>query len=614
MSSAEIAWRIQQKKLQRKEEKQFANANVSVCENVFNPKLESLQFNAAKLHVNLNNKQFGTNESISLLGFNYEDFKDKWHAGFQTNNEWLREFSYKLEYKQRDEIGDARTNWELNRHFQFAILAKNYHATGEKSYLEELERLFNSWDEQNPFLTGISWTSVMELAIRVINWMYTLAFLEQAEAPELKRKIATGIINMVDYVEQHRSRYSSANNHLLVEACAMALAGITFNYEPWHNTAVQVLTEELPRQNYQDGVNKELSLHYQVFGMEAYALVMHTLQTNGIEIPETWAPLLEKQAEYVSDCCGRYGETVVFGDDDEGKIIDLVGIGANRYKYTLQLMSCLLNERYDSMESLDETICWLFNEKAIAAAKAKPLYNSTKSVCYKEGGNTILKSKDGRILIGIDHAALGFGSIAAHGHADALSFQMYIDGKPVFVDPGTYIYHCNKPTRDELRKTCNHNTVCINGKDQSEMLGAFLWGKKANCKLLNFEQHEDSSVILIAEHDGYQPAIHRRTFEFDGEKTLTIKDEIYNDDNAKGAVDFVLAPNVKCSANNQGATIAFNGGELSLTFEDNSQSTPKRTTTHYSKTYGEIEETTVLTIDGITSKAPLTTIIRMESI
>ena len=117
----------------------------------------------------------------------------------------------------------------------------------------------------------------------------------------------------------------------------------------------------------------------------------------------------------------------------------------------------------------NENLNWLFSTEDCNIALSKSLYQVPLDACYKCGGNTILRSRDHRILIGIDHAALGFGTIAAHGHADALSFQMYVNGLPVFIDPGTYIYHCDIESRNAYRKTENHNTVCINGRDQSEM-------------------------------------------------------------------------------------------------------------------------------------------------
>ena len=35
----------------------------------------------------------------------------------------------------------------------------------------------------------------------------------------------------------------------------------------------------------------------------------------------------------------------------------------------------------------------------------------------------------------------GFGSLAAHAHADALSVELRHDGVEVLCDPGTYSYH-----------------------------------------------------------------------------------------------------------------------------------------------------------------------------
>ena len=203
---------------------------------------------------------------------------------------------------------------------------------------------------------------------------------------------------------------------------------------------------------------------------------------------------------YLADCQGQYGETVVFGDDDEGKILDLCGGEWNHYQYVLKLMKELLPEIVE--------------------------YHSTGSVCYREGGVTLLKSRDGRALIGIDHGALGFGSIAAHGHADALSFQMYMEGEPVFADPGTYIYHTDLESRNAYRRTENHNTITIDNKDQSQMLGAFLWGKRAECTLLGDNVGSGDSLYVEAMHDGYAPVIHKRRFDFNGADELLITDTL----------------------------------------------------------------------------------------
>ncbi|MBQ6815010.1 MAG: alginate lyase family protein [Lachnospiraceae bacterium] len=539
MSFPEILWRISQKKLQRREEKTFKYCKMAVTDRVFNDKLANLQIDASRMHLNLKNGIYEEKESIPLLGgYDYDSYKKKWNAGFQTENQWPEVFSYSLQYKQRDDIGDARTNWELNRHFQFALLAKNYAATGKKEYIDELENLFTDWNKSNPFLWGISWTSVMEVAIRCSNWCYAYCFLEKSKvSEELLEQLRVGILNMTDYIEKHYSRYSSANNHLIVEAFSIGQAGILFKCKKWIELAVEILTRELTLQNYSDGINKELSLHYQSFYMEAMGLMMRLMIKNEIDVPSIWYEMLDKMSCYVANCMGEYGEVVVFGDDDEGKILDLQG-GYNHYQYVLGLYSFLLDKQYINLKQINcENLEWLFGPTEKTEAVNKQLYKAPKVASYKEGGNTIIRSDDGRVLIGIDHAELGFGSIAAHGHADALSFQMFVDGQAVFVDPGTYIYHCDIESRNAYRKTQNHNTVCVNGQDQSEMLGAFLWGKRAKCKLLSLEE-EDGKVVIEAEHDGYKPICVKRRFEFNKHNYLLIKDVC----NSKSVAKFLINP------------------------------------------------------------------------
>lgn len=592
MSLPEIMWRIQQKQLEGQERKRFNNAQIGVCDEVFSSKYGGLVFDLSAFGLNLENEDYSLNEEIDLLGFDYAKYKGRWLAGFQTENDWPLEFSYELEYKQRDEIGDARTNWELNRHFQLLLLAKNYYATRDKKYLKDFEDQFESWNQLNPFLTGINWTSTMEFAIRAINWMFILAFLRDDVPGKLKDQIATGTINMVDYVEKHRSRYSSANNHLLVEAAAIGIAGFAFNYTPWKETAMSILSEELYKQNYSDGINKELSLHYQVFGMEAYALMAYFLVNNGESIPDSWTLMLKRQCEYVSNCRGKHGEVVVFGDDDEGKILDLVGKGSNRYAFVLQFFGCLLDERFDPMEQIEETIKWLFSKEIIEESKKKPLYDNSHSVCYPEGGNSILKSRDGKILIGFDHAALGFGNIAAHGHADALSFQLFFEGEPVLIDPGTYIYHCNLPMRNQLRKTCNHNTVTINGKDQSQMLGAFLWGKKADCIYEGYEEDDDKKIVLTANHNGYAPIAHRRKIQYDNNNKLVLQDSIVSCSvGDEIEITFILNPSWELSVEGSFAVASTKNAAVHFEAKSDNPFVLAVETTLHSPSYGVIEAT-----------------------
>lgn len=533
MNMGEICWRFQQKNLQKQERRKYYKENLPVYEFELPDELKNLNAQVDRISINWNNEKFTVFKEQNLFGvYSYNKYKRAWDAGFQTENVWpTDQCSYDISISQREDIGDIRTNWELNRHYQFAGMAKSFYVTGDFSILEELQELFYDWNNKNHFLCGVEWTSAMEIAIRVNSWIYTCCFLNKAfekynlENNKILKDISRGIIVMADYIVKHRAKYSSANNHLIVEMYAVGMSGIFFDYKHWEKLAFNILTEELPRQNYADGVNKEMSLHYQSFVMEAYGLLMLEMKHNHIKIPQIWEEYLLNMSEFMCDCCGEYGETVVFGDNDEGKILDLSGEHFDHYRYVLDLMGNVLPKRYSKMENIHENLCWILSDDFQNNVLQKNCYYSPEVKCYKEGGYTLWRSKNNKVLIGIDHADLGFGSLAAHGHADALSFQMFIEGVPVFVDPGTYNYHVPKKTRDEFRATKNHNTVCVNDQNQAEILGPFLWGKRYKINNVEFDNECEKKCIMTAELQN-SSYVHRRKFVYNKANQLIIEDVV----------------------------------------------------------------------------------------
>jgi hypothetical protein len=130
----------------------------------------------------------------------------------------------------------------------------------------------------------------------------------------------------------------------------------------------------------------------------------------------------------------------------------------------------------------------------------------------------------------VDAGPLGYLSIAAHGHADCLSLLLSVAGKELLVDPGTYCYHTQREWRDYFRGTAAHNTVRIDGMDQSQIAGAFLWADKAKSEVEELRS-APTSDSLRAKHFGYSrladPVTHVREVLFDKTaRTIDIVDEI----------------------------------------------------------------------------------------
>lgn len=510
MDMPEIVYRVAQWQLQLSERKLFSRKHSVYEVNLFG---ENGSADLAVLGINFENPTFTFGSDIELLGpYDYKDYRTRWLASFQGEGDWPVRFAHDYSFSDDDVPGDIRTNWELSRHRQFAVLAKSFYVTRNSCYLEELSELFDSWNEINPFMWGPEWASSMEAAIRLINWLVAAAFLQAAEdnlTCDLCARLTRGARVMAAQVRRHYSRFSSANNHTIVEAVGVGIAAVVFKEDSWLKESLSVLSNEIPKQTHADGVNREQALHYQLFVMEAICLLVHVLRASGRMVPDEWLSHLRGMARYVRECSVGSGRYMEFGDDDEGIIL---GLSQDKPEYADYVLSLVTMEMRDSERWVDdvgncETVLWLYSAFAIRRAQNFRLVDIRPFAHFREGGVTIMRNE--RTVLAVDHGPLGFAPLAAHGHADALSVQLFVDGEPILIDPGTYVYNGNREMRNFFRSTAAHNTVCVDEGGQSEILGSFLWGRKARCSLLNIV--EDSRRFCVeAVCDGYAPLKHIR--------------------------------------------------------------------------------------------------------
>lgn len=421
-----------------------------------------------------------------------------WHTAFNGQKKWPLIYSPSIDFRHSVDLNDIRFNWELNRHHFLTTLAAAFFISKDYKYLSSLKEYFYNWVENNPFMYGVNWISSMEAAIRALSWMCCLAAVEDGS---LKADLETGIKNQIHYVFNNYSRYSSANNHIIVESAAVGMAGILFDNESWLKSGIENINKEIEKQVSGDGVNREQSIHYQAFAMEAVSLFLLLLKKNNMEYPHGIDKRLEGMNDFLSCILNINGEPPDIGDNDQGRIINIKGQDkeSDYYKYVLYLGSLMCGK------------------------KGRPNGLTT----FKEGGYSIFRygNTDKENLLIFDHGFLGYKSLCAHGHADALSITLCVDGEYFLIDPGTYIYNIERHWRDYFRKTVNHNTVEINGKDQSEIKGTFLWGRKAKTVLLGTDSSQ-GSLWALAEHYGYSPVVHQRKVEFFQPDVYIIEDTV----------------------------------------------------------------------------------------
>jgi uncharacterized heparinase superfamily protein len=134
----------------------------------------------------------------------------------------------------------------------------------------------------------------------------------------------------------------------------------------------------------------------------------------------------------------------------------------------------------------------------------------------------------GQEVVLFDAGEIGFDEQPGHAHADTLSYEMSCGRSRVVVDAGVFDYEPSA-ARAYARGTRGHNTVEIDGLDQSEMWGVFRVGRRAHVLGVRRENHGGRATIE-ASHDGYAHLagrpVHRRRLEHLGGDVWRVEDVV----------------------------------------------------------------------------------------
>jgi len=414
-----------------------------------------------------------------------------------------------------------------------------------------------SWIADNPPSIGIHWTSPLAMGIRLINWCWTLFVLRTSDV--LTRPgfatIMESVHDQAEHILRYRSRYSSANNHLIGEAAGLAMVGMCFPFlrgsGEWKRVGLKILREELAKQILPDGGSAEQANHYLLEVLEYNLLVWRLADLCGEAVPPVWPERLSASADFLVAMLDAQGRVKPIGDSDDGRGLQLDDDPNASQARSLLVSAALLLSRPELKAvagDWDETNHWLFGEEGRQAYQALPVSTPPPptSRLFPQSGYAVCAAGDTTAVL--DFGPLGYLTTAAHGHADALSLLITLDGRPVLVDPGTYAYGDGGDWRRYFRSTLAHNTIAIDGLDQSQMWGTFLWGRKAQARLLSWQSNGDTDY-LCAEHDGYarRGVHHRRHLLFQKPDLIVVKDEILGGSRHQLAQTWHFAPGASAS-------------------------------------------------------------------
>ena len=495
--------------------------------------------------------------TFNFLGTGLKNWGDpiNWHNDIKTNHKWSKKFY--TDYKQKELIPsdgvDIKIPWELSRFHHLVTLAQAWRLTNEKKYSLEFFSQWESWRESNPFCYGVNWTNTMEVAIRAINLIVAVDLLGGAPGWDVNRG------NILKSIRQHGLYIGHnleigvfkgqiiAGNHYLANICGMAVIGMSCQGLPeasrWVKTGIKALEQEMKGMVLDDGFFFESSTSYHRLAIELFLFPVIIGQMRGFEFSESYLKKIEKMLDIILYLTTPAGTVPQIGDNDDGRLLILSGYPdwpRHDYRYLLGIGSVLFN-RADfkaACESCPEEVFWLFGKEGVEKFKSiVPDQSPIQTRSFSDAGLYVIRNDEKK-----DYALIRAGTLpkhvpTAHVHNDTLSLELWIAGKSVFIDPGTYCYTSNINKRNHFRGTTMHNTVRVNGEEINPITDndIFKLEQKAEVKILEWFKGK-KEVRFIAEHNGYERLYpeckHQREVKYDFAKRIwNITDRVISTNN-----------------------------------------------------------------------------------
>ncbi|MDN5750704.1 MAG: heparinase II/III family protein, partial [Pseudonocardia sp.] len=468
-------------------------------------------------------------------------------------------YAFDVRYRDEQTVGDVKQLWEPSRHQHLTVLAAAYAGTGDDRYAYRVACHLKSWWAANPPMRGVHWVSGIEIGTRLLSWVWVRRLLDGwPGAPGLFEDNPESLHQIrfhQRWLAAFPSRGSSANNHVIAELAGQLVAACAFPWFPesqlWAREALRSLDDQLDRNTFPSGLNRELATEYHGLVLELGLAAAIEADAAGLPVPDTTWRTLTRMCDALAAVVDVRLQPPRQGDADDGRGLVLDDDDTDRWASLLATGEALFGSAswWPAVDVTDVRTPLL---TSLVRPRPMPADRPPRRPHHlADAGLTILRTPadagSGEVWCRCDGGPHGFLSIAAHAHADALSLEVRHDGVDVIADPGTYCYHGEPRWRSYFRSTRAHSTLELDGRDQSTSGGPFLWTRQARTRVVLAESDSTGISRWRAEHDGYgtrgRPVVHRRDVELEApSRALRIRDEVRSNCEHRWRLSFHLGP------------------------------------------------------------------------
>ena len=167
-------------------------------------------------------------------------------------------YAFRINHRSEAQTGNVKQVWEISRLQHLTLLATAWFLTRDEPYARRVADQLRSWWRENPFLSGVHWTSGIEIGIRLISLAWIRRLLDDwpgvAGLFEGDELAVRQIRWHQQYLAAFRSRGSSANNHVIAEAAGQLVASCAFPWfrqsRRWRRQSARLLEREFPMDDW----------------------------------------------------------------------------------------------------------------------------------------------------------------------------------------------------------------------------------------------------------------------------------------------------------------------------------------------------------------------------
>lgn len=333
---------------------------------------------------------------------------------------------------------DLQHLWRYNLHYFEYLFRLGYEYLRDSSndqYYDKFKYLIQNWMENNLLGFGDGWYPYT-ISIRITSWISVYQMFKHRiiSDRDFNERFIESIYLQYKYLKSNQEK-DVLGNHYFENIKAIIIGSIFFEDVNVKEKFKEELIKQLEEQILEDGMHFELSPMYHKIILEDLIKITCWLKDDSIYNQLIF--YIQKMIDVTFSFENEFGKTPAFNDSADG-----------------------ISKEYESL--------------LITCKKYFDLTPQFKSE-FESSGFYIIKDNCKSLIF--DTGDICPSYLPAHGHCDALSFELSLKNKPIIVNSGTYMYQ-NGKWRSYFRSTASHNTVFISGKEQSQFWGSFRVAKR----------------------------------------------------------------------------------------------------------------------------------------